>query len=278
MKKIVALKLLVVTLLSLGMVTCMKPYDPSSYAPKVSIGGYTSVKQIASANLVGYWSFNNTLIDSVSGTTGVATGTSFTTGFEKQALQGALNSYVLAPPSAAIKGLQSFTSLLWVNTPPPSTGIIGFFTLANTAAFWGNIEMFFENGSTNTNGKVRVHIAQGALDNTYAVDNVQNLFNTWVNIGFSYDATTSKCTLYVNGSSVSSGTITGLTGPLNFTNVGQIVFGCVQFQTTPSQTSATTSQPWASFLTGQLDEVRIYNKVLAPTDISAIVALQAKGK
>ena len=138
--------------------------------------------------------------------------------------------------------------------------------------------MFFENGSINTNGKVRVHIAQGTNDNTFAVDNVQNLFNTWVNIGFSYDATTSKCTLYVNGSSVSSGTITGLTGPLNFTNVGQLVFGCVQFQTTPSQTSATSSQPWASFLTGQLDEVRIYNKVLAPSDISAIVALQAKGK
>lgn len=278
MKNIVLRNLLVAVLFSIGMVSCMKSFDPSSYAPKVSIGGYTSVKQIATANLVGYWSFNSTLVDSVSGTAGVATGTSFTTGFEKQGLQGGLNSYVLSTPSAAIKGLQSFTSLLWVNTPPPSTGIIGFLTLSNTKNFWGNIEMFFENGSSNTNGKVRIHITQGANDYTFAVDNVQNLFNTWVNIGFSYDATTSKSTLYVNGSSVSSGTITGLTGALNFTNVGNLVFGCDQFQTTPSQTSGASFPGFASFLTGQLDEVRIYNKVLAPSDISAIVALEAKGK
>jgi hypothetical protein len=244
----------------------------------LNIGGYNSVKQIATANLVGYWSFNGTLIDSVSNTAGTATGTTFTTGFEGQALQGALNGYVLATPSAAIKSLQSFTTTLWVNTPPPSTGIIGFFSLANTNNFWGNIEMFFENGSVNTNGKVRVHITQGTNDYTYAVDNVQNLFGSWVNIAFSYNATSSICTLYVNGSSVSSGTISGLTGALNFTTVGKLVFGCVQFQTTPSQTSATGSQGWASYLTGQLDEVRVYNKALAPTDISALVALESKGK
>lgn len=278
MKKLVGKKLMIGVLLIVGMGSCMKQFDPSSYAPPLNIGGYTSVKQIATANLVGYWSFNGNLIDSVSGTAGTATGSTFTAGFEGQALQGALNSYVLATPSDAIKGLQSFTSTLWVNTPPPSTGIIGFLSLANTANFWGNIDMFFENGSTNTNGKVRIHITKGTSDYTYAVDNVQNLFGSWVNIAFSYDATTSKCTLYVNGSSVSSGTINGLTGPLNFTSVGKLVFGCVQFQTNPSQTTATGSQPWASYLTGTLDEVRIYNKALAASDISAIVALQAKGK
>jgi hypothetical protein len=244
----------------------------------LNIGGYTSVKQIATTNLVGYWSFNGNLVDSVSGTAGTATGSTFTKGFEGQALQGVLNGYVLATPSTAIKSLQSFTSTLWINTPPPSTGIIGFLSLANTVNFWGNIDMFFENGSVNTNGKVRIHITQGTNDYTYAVDNVQNLFGNWVNIAFSYDAATSKCTLYVNGSSVSSGTIGGLTGPLNFTSVGKLVFGCVQFQTTPSQTTSTGSQGWASYLTGTLDEVRIYNKALAPTDISAIVALEGKGK
>ncbi|MDP4290853.1 MAG: LamG domain-containing protein [Bacteroidota bacterium] len=278
MKKIFYKILMAAALLSLVTVSCLKSFDPSSYAPPLNIGGYTSVKQIATSNLVGYWAFNGSLIDSVSNTTGTAVGTTFTTGFEKQGLQGALNSYVLATPSAAIKGLQSFTSTLWINTPPPSNGIIGFLTLANTADFWGNIEMFFENTSSNTNGKVRIHITKGTSDYTYAIDNVQNLFGNWVNIGFSYDAATSKCNLYVNGSSVSSGTISGLTGPLNFTSVGQLVFGCVQFQTNPSQTTATGSQPWASYLTGQLDEVRIYNKALAASDISAIVALSAKGK
>jgi hypothetical protein len=278
MKTLFNKNILAIAFLCVGLGSCLKPFDPSGYAPPVTIGGYTSVKQIATTNLVGYWSFDGTLVDSVTSAVATAVNTTFTKGFEKQALQGALNGYVLATPGAGITGIHSFTSLLWINTPPPSTGIIGFLSLANTADFWGNIEMFFENGSSNTNGKVRIHITQGSSDYTYAVDNVQNLFDKWTNIGFSYDATTSTCTLYVNGSSVSSGKITGLTGALNFTNVGKMVFGCVQFQTNPSQTSGTTSQPWASYLTGQLDEVRIYNKVLLPSDINAIVALEGKGK
>jgi hypothetical protein len=278
MKTIFNKNILIAALLSIGLMSCQKKFDPSSYAPKLNIGGYTSVKQIATSNLVGYWSFNGNLVDSISGTAGTAVGSTFTAGFEKQGLQGALNSYVLAAPGSGITNIQSFTSTCWVNTPAPSTGIIGFLSLANTKAFWGNIEMFFENGSSNTNGKLRIHIAQGGNDYTYAVDNIQNLFDKWTNITFSYDAGTSTCKLYINGSSVSSGTINGLTGPLSFSNVGKMVFGCVQFQTSPSQTSATDSQSWASYLTGQLDEVRIYNKALSDAEIAAIVALQAKGK
>lgn len=138
--------------------------------------------------------------------------------------------------------------------------------------------MFIENGSDNSNGKLRIHIAQGTGDFTFAVDNIPNLFNKWNNIAFSYDETKSLCTLYINGSNVSSGTINGLTGPLSFNNIGKLVFGCVQFQTSPSQTSASDSQGFASYLTGQLDEVRVYNKALPVTDIAAIVALEAKGK
>jgi hypothetical protein len=278
MKNIFNKKLLAAALISLSLAACQKSFDTKSYAPALNIGGYTAVKQIAASNLVGYWAFNGSLIDSVSNTSGTATGTTFTAGFEGQAMQGALNSYVLVTPSAAITQLKSFTATCWINTPPPTTGIIGFLTLANTTAFWGNIEMFIENGSSNTNGKLRIHIAQGTGDFTFAVDNIQNLFDKWNNIAFSYDATTSTCTLYINGSTVSSGTIGGLTGSLNFTNPGKLVFGCVQFQTTPSQTSATTSQPWANYLVGQLDEVRFYNKAVAATDIAAIVGLSAKGK
>lgn len=278
MKILTKIAVIVTLLLSMGLLSCQKKFDPSSYAPPLSIGGYTSVKQIAASNLVGYWAFDGGLVDSVSNIAGTATGTSIVTGFEGQALQGVLNGYVLATPSAAITSMQSFTTTCWINTPPPTTGIIGFLTLANTTAFWGNIEMFIENGSSNTNGKLRIHIAKGTSDNTFAVDNIQNLFDKWNNIAFSYDATTSKCTLYINGSSVSSGAISGLTGPLNFTNPGKMVFGCVQFQTNPSQTSATSSQPWANYLVGQLDEVRIYNKALLASDIAAIVGLESRGK
>jgi hypothetical protein len=263
---------------SMLLTACYKKFDPKSYQPAFTVNGYTSTAEIGAGSLVGYWAFDGSYIDSVSKTVGTGTGTSFTGGFKGQALQGVLNGYVLTAPSNAIKSMQSFTITEWVKTPPPSTGIIDFFTLSNTTHFWGNIEMFFENGSDNTNGKVRVHVNKGGGDYTYAVDGVTGLFNSWVNVAVSYDAASSTFKLYTNGSQINSGTVANLSGPLSFADVGNLVFGTTQFQTTPSQTSATTSQPWASFMTGQIDEVRVYNKVLSASELQALIVLQGKGK
>lgn len=261
------------------LTSCYKKFDPITYAPPFTINGYSAASEIASSNLVAYWAFDGSLIDSVSNNVGTNTGTSFTTtGFKNSALQGAANGYVLTDPSSALSSLTSFTVSEWVNTSPPSSGIIGLFSLVNKNTFWGNIELFVENGSSNANGKLRLHVSKNGSDFTYATDNIQNLFNGWVNITYTYDQTTNQFTLYINGSKVSSGTAGTLTGPLVFTNVGKVVFGTVQFQTNPSQTSASTSQSWASFLTGQIDEVRVYNKVLTPTEINSLVVLQGKGK
>jgi len=56
-----------------------------------------------------------------------------------------------------------------------------------------------------------------------------------------------------------------------------MVFGCVQFQTDPSLTNH-GPESWASWLTGSLDEVRIYNKALTAEEVNALVVLQGKGK
>lgn len=279
MKNTVGIKLMIIAgALVLTLPSCYKKFDPKSYQPAFTFNGYTSVAEIAAANLVAYWAFEGGYIDSVSKTAGTPKGTGFAGGFKGQALQGALNSYVLTAPSNAIKNLQSFTIAEWVKTPPPSTGIIDFFTLANTQTFWGNIEMFFENGSDNTNGKLRIHLSQNGADNTYSADGIPGLFNSWVNIAVTYDAPTSNLTVFTNGNKVSSGKIGSISGPLVFTNVGNLIFGTPQFQTTPSETSGATSQTWASFMTGQIDEVRVYNKALTEKDLQALVVLTGKGK
>lgn len=277
MKKL-NIKLMAVALVGVALSSCQKKFDPSAYAPPLDIGGYTSSKEVATSNLVAHWAFNDNLIDSVSNTAGTATGTTFNAGVKGSALQGATNSYVLTAPSAAVTGLKSFTLTEWVSTPPPSNGVIGLFSLVNKTQFWGNLEIFIENGSTNENGKLRIHLFNASSDKTFAVDNVANLFDKFVNIGVSYDETSGNCKLYVNGSRVAQATVGGLTGPLAFKDVGNIVFGCVQFMTTPSQTSSHGAEPWANFLTGKLDEVRIYNKALSDAEVSAIVKLEGRGK
>jgi hypothetical protein len=274
--KIIAI--LFVAAVTLGISSCQDEFDPSSYAPPLNIGGYTNSNEIAASNLVARWAFDGSLVDSVSNTEGVNTGTSFTAGTKGQALQGALNSYVITSPGASITSLKSFTISMWIQTPPPSTGVIGLFSLSNTKEFWGNIEIFIENGSTNEDGKLRIHINNGSGDKTYEANNVLNLFDKWVGLAVSYDETSAMVKVYVNGSRVSAGTVAGLSGPLNFANTGKIVFGTTQFQTTPSLTSSHGSESWASFLTGQLDEFRIYNKALSDEEVGALAKLEGRGK
>jgi len=263
--------------------SCQKGFDDKSYAPKKPLpmyNGYSNSKDIAPDNLVAYWPFNGTLTDSISKATGVATGTSFATGVWGQGLQGASNGYALCDAPPALADLKGFTTGVWINTPPPSTGVIAFFSLANTKNFWGNLEMFFENGSDNVNGKVRIHISKRDSDFTFSIDSVPNLFNKWTHVAVTYADST--CVLYVDGSSVKHGNALSsnipLKGDLVFTNVGKVVFGTTQFMTNPSQTSGATSQPWASYLTGKLDQVRVYNSALTSNQISALYNLEKAGR
>lgn len=277
MKKTNAKLILLALGSSLLFTACYKKFDTSSYQPPLDIGGYSSSDEVAAANLVAYWGFNGDYIESKSGAAGDNTGTTFSVGVKGQAMQGALNSYVTQTPPASVAGVHSFSITYWVNSPAPSSGIIGMVNLAKTDGFWGNIDMFFENGSSSTNGKFRAHITNGPVDAWVAKDGLPNLFDRWIHVGLTYDETSSTFTLYINGNSVATTTAAGF-GPINFTNIGKLVFGCVQFQTNPSQTSSTGSQPWASYLTGRMDEIRIYNKALSGAEVSALSLLEGRGK
>lgn len=51
---------------------------------------------------------------------------------------------------------------------------------------------------------------------------------------------------------------------------GPLVFGAVHFMTNPSSTSGTGSQPWASYLTGEFDEVRIFDRAISAEVVEEI--------
>ncbi len=268
------------TILSYVLTSCYKKFDPESYAPPLNIGGFTSSKEIAPANLVAWFPFDGNLLDSVSKSAGTNVGTSFANGVKGQAMQGADQSYVLWDPTAAVKSMKAFTITYWVNTPVNTVGIAGTVNLSNPTTFWGNIAMFFENGSTATAGKLRVQVASNnggsPPDHFVAKDGLPGLFNSWINIATSYDGV-SKFKLYVNGSLVQTDVVNNF-GELNYTNTGKMVFGTVHFQTKPSLTSATGGQPWASYLMGGLDEVRVYNKALSDNEVNSLVKLEGRGK
>ena len=57
-----------------------------------------------------------------------------------------------------------------------------------------------------------------------------------------------------------------------------MVFGTLQFQTTPSLTANTGAQGWASYMTGVEDQVRIYNTVLTAKEVKYLNELEAIGR
>ena len=235
-------------------------------------GGFTNSNQIEPASLVGYWAFNGSLIDSVSKTMAVSTNTSFGDGQKGMAMQGAANGFVIATPGDAIKNMTAYTISFWVNTPL-NVGATGIVSIGDTLNFWGNINIFFENGGNDNLARFKTIYKSNGIDRDNNIQEVNGGFNSWVQYCISYDGT-STFKSFVNGSLARTNTVDGM-GPIKFTNVGPIIFGTLHFMTLPnSSTSATTAQPWAGYLAGKLDEVRIYNKGLTDPEIFALFQLE----
>jgi hypothetical protein len=269
--------LLLFIISSTVLTSCYKSFDSASYQPQFTINGYASSSDIGNGSLVGYWAFDGTYIDSVSNTAADGVGTSFTSGFKGQALQGALNGYVISDLPNAIKNLKSFTIDYWINTPQNTNGIIAPLVISKDNDFWGSLDMFYENGSTASSANFKIHY-NGQSEVWFTTAYLSNPWGAWQNVALTYDASTSTFTLYQGGAPVTSQTADGL-GDLMFSAAAtKIIFGTEQFNCNPSIGTAGGAQDWASYLTGQLDEVRIYNQALTASDLQALIILQGKGK
>lgn len=284
MKKIVCISMM--ALVSIALSSCMKDFDPKSYAPSKPLptfDGYGSTKDIESASLVSIWTFNGNLADSLSSTTGTSTGTSFGAGVSGKGLQGADNGYVVSNIPDAVKALHSFTISTWVYMPQ-NTNALGVMSIANNKTFWGNFDIFFDTGDddTPTSGILKVHMWNNG-DSDAGVDAweggyvVSNPWNKWIQILVTYDDAAGTVSVYYNGKVAGTNT-PGNFKPLDWSQAKQMVFGTMQFQTTPSLTTNTGAQDWAGFLTGRLDQVRVYNKVLSDNQIDALYNLEKAGR
>jgi hypothetical protein len=280
-----AFAITLITVVTFLLSACYEKFDPDSYKPVFTISGFSAVDEIEPASLIAYWPFDGDFNEALSGTTASNKEATLVNGFKGQAVNFNANSqsYVTYDAGEEITGLESFTISFWVNPVFVDAdanngidGILGLVGLSNTDAFWGNIEWFVENGSNPDAAILKVILTNGTEGTDIVVSNYKGLFGNWSNHTLTYDAATSTLVYYINGSTAATKT-TPWTGPLTFTNSGPMVFGTVQFQTIPSLTTH-GPEPWASYLTGTIDEIRIYNKALSETDVNALVVLQGKGK
>lgn len=196
-------------------------------------------------------------------------------------LDASSEGYILFP-SDTLAEQEEFSLSFWVNpdfvdsnTDGGIDGILGLVNMSHTSNFWGNIDMFIENGSNPTIGaELKVHVVSDGSSESWITgagfQGLMTFFNQWSHHVLTYDNTAHQFKYYINGTLVKTAAAAWGTNDLNFTGSGKIVLGAVQFMTTPSQTTGSGKQPWASYFTGELDEVRIFNRALSQSDVTTI--------
>jgi hypothetical protein len=232
----------------------------SNYTPvTLTASGYQAAV-LAQAGLVAYYKLDDpfgyaTAVDSIGTNTGTNNGcfpnskggVSHCYHFDN------LNSYISIPRSVS----DDFSIEFWIRgfsganfNAPAGTHYYEGWGLVNGEV--AGVQNDFGISVAQDSGKNRIWAGTGNPDTMIGTPTSFETFNdAWHHVVFTRKKSTGALILYVDGSSVATGT------------------GGTQSLTSPSSLTVGRLLPSGGFLYGQLDEVAIYNVVLAAADVSA---------
>ncbi len=263
-------------------------------------GGFTNSSQVATSNLLAYWSFDTDKRESKSGAfPSLESNATFTTGIKGQGIlfnQGYM-TYPAFTALAATNAIGSVTVSAWVKFANTGTKLTSFLSIARDSTVendWLSIvNMGSETGNhppSDENLYLHSWIGSFANGNRSGGDNINDFGNAgvdyqkvpsankWVQYILRYDGATSIIDLFANNTRVSNNNFrvrTGL-GPLIYNGNKRVILGSF-----PNTSAGFTNSPTLGFhglLQGSMDEVRIYNKALTDAEINALYILEKQGR
>ena len=291
------------------LVSCSKSDDtPAPAAGLPPIGGYASADAIAPADLLAYWPLNGDGKESKSSALpSTSIGATYEIGVKGQGVK-LTNGYMKYPSIASLPtSLTAYTISSWAkiknNSMPPNGSVSVFLSLARPNEWEGNLNLYAETGqrpAIEANGAVNDSIvvksgfrtvASGGqayenllhLETWMKSDNIANpgkhvaypiaTGSTWAHYLATWDGTTNKFIIYINGVKASNpafetrGSNTSIVFDTPITPfIG--AFGTV----------ATTTDIWNKPMTGNLDEIRLWKKALTQPEITALYQLEKVGR
>ena len=274
-----------------GLASCKKdgnpnnlpPVNPADYEGKID--GFSSSDEIFPENLIAYWSFDDTKNELKSGT---APGSSANDSYVAGGVRGkalSLAAGYLFYPTAFQKfktdSLKNWTISTWVKLKNNGSKRTMVLQLARPTMFNGNINFALNtNGYPATNDSVlRIQptfttVGGGTQDNLNNVLDKTNL-NNWVHLALTYDFSTGVFNNWMNGVKVGNFPNRG-TGNSSFKSwePNQLLIGA-NYNAAGMPVSADVS---FAAMTGQIDEIRFYNKPLPDAFIKALYNLGRAGK
>lgn len=293
-----------ILLSSVAFLTSCGGDDNPSLPP---IGGYNSADEVAAESLKGYWPLDGNGKEAISNTSPSSTvGTTWETGIKGQGAK-LTAGYMEYPTIAALAAnLNAFTISAWVkvnnNQETTATASV-FFSLTRPNEWEGNINFFAETGqrrSVELSGAVndslvfkntfRSSVSGGENYNNFikletwmVEDNIitpgkhvagpNKVAGTWAHGVVTWDGATNKLIIYSNGAKISSPAfeVRGSNTSIVFDTPSHPIIGGFG-------TVATTTDVWNKPMTGNIDEIRVYNKALTLAEIGSLYALELAGR
>lgn len=278
------------------------------------IGGYDSADEVAAADLLAYWPLDGNGEESVSGAMPSNTvNATWVQGKKGQAVSLAAGFLDYATITNLTPQNGNFTVSCWakVSNTKPTAGaeshispVVSFTGGPNAnvgnLAIFGNthglvssdsIEMkaeyHFQRPDGTEFGGDCINITkldQGKIDENNAsttdIDHAafpNKIGGQWAHIVFTWEASTGTARLYVNGVKISNPRWEirnqGNPMPMAFFTPTHPIIGALN-----SVANGTSTDGWNKALTGQVDEIRVFKKMLIQADISALYQLESAGR
>ncbi|MCG2616123.1 LamG domain-containing protein [Terrimonas sp. NA20] len=262
---------LLILMIALAGTGCQKEERPA-------LGDYPKDSNPPGGPLKFYAAYENTSVDSIRANFGSETNTTFTQGITGMAIQGGANGYVVYPSANDFKKSTSMTVAFWLkkNGPNPAGGGTSFvFGLSTTKDIWTRMDMFLEfedagNPSSADLASAKFYLRDQWFEFTGAkrIPNILN--NQWHHIAFSFDASTSMLTTYVDGAELTGlpagfGKFNNDGGKPDFSqSAGIVVGGPGHFAV------GKTPDGWMGNFGGAIDQFRLYGVALSAAEVKSL--------
>lgn len=262
-------------------------------------GGFVNSSEVAKANLLAYWNFDNNKNETKSNTAPLKdVNSSFEKGIKGQGLHLS-SGYLVYPTIAALSStnaMPSVTVSLWIRIENNGSYFSEFFTLARDSTKendWLSIlNVGVETGQSPSNNFLDFHswIGSFSAGSRRGGDNINDYgtvgtdyqrvdkTDNWIHYVMRYDAAGENIDLFANSVRVSNNNFRtrGGLGPLVLPTPTQVVLGAFSNASTGFNLSSTLG--FHGLLNGSMDELRVYNKALNDIEISALFQLEKQGR
>ncbi len=253
--------------------------DVSSAAYTGKIDGYTSSEEVYPKNLVAYWSFDDTKNEKFSNTAPTASvNDSYVDGVRGKALSLAAGYLYYATQFQSLKtdSLKNWSISAWVKIKNNGTKRTMVFQLARPTIFEGNISFSLNTNSNNAANDSILSVQPkfttqggGTQDNLNNVLNKTNL-NNWVHLVLTYDYSSGTFNNWMNGVKVGNFPNRGVGNNLfKSWEPSEVLIGA-NYNAAGRPVNADVS---FAPMTGQVDEIRIFNITLPDAHIKALYNL-----